>query len=88
MVKKIIAEGNNPRIYWGTSTATAGWPHSAYFVPAVKMAQLLVAGCQLTVLLADIHSFLDSLKALIELLERRVDFYLYTITAVFCAVGI
>ncbi|KAH8430184.1 Tyrosine--tRNA ligase cytoplasmic [Aspergillus melleus] len=86
VVEKIIAEGNNPKIYWGT--ATTGRPHCAYFVPAVKMAQLLAAGCELTVLLANIHSFLDNLKAPIELVERRVEFYRYTITAILRAVGV
>lgn len=30
-------------------------------VPAVKIAQLLAAGCEVTVLIADIHGFLDNL---------------------------
>jgi len=69
-------------------TATTGRPHCGYFVSAVKMAQLLAAGCELKVLLADIHAFLDSLKAPIELVESRVEFYRYTITAMLRAVGV
>ncbi|BCR88622.1 tyrosine--tRNA ligase TYS1 [Aspergillus chevalieri] len=86
IIENIIAEGNNPKVYWGT--ATTGRPHCGYFVSAVKMAQLLAAGCELKVLLADIHAFLDSLKAPIELVESRVEFYRYTITAMLRAVGV
>jgi hypothetical protein len=39
------------------------WPR----VPAIKIAQFLAAGCEVTVLLADIHGFLDNQKAPIEL---------------------
>lgn len=38
--------------------ATTGRPHCGYFVPAIKLAQLLRSGCELTILLADIHGFL------------------------------
>ena len=30
-------------------------------VPAVKIAQFLAAGCSVTILVADIHAFLDNL---------------------------
>lgn len=52
------------------------------------MAQLLAAGCELTVLLADIHGFLDNLKAPIELVEKRVEFYRHSITSILRAVGV
>lgn len=41
-----------------TTRATTGRPHCGYFVPAIKNAQLLRSGCELTILLADIHGFL------------------------------
>jgi hypothetical protein len=40
------------------NSATTGRPHCGYFVPAIKNAQLLRSGCELTILLADIHGFL------------------------------
>lgn len=40
------------------TSATTGRPHCGYFVPAIKNAQLLRSGCELTILLADIHGFL------------------------------
>ncbi|KAH7013368.1 tyrosyl-tRNA synthetase [Ilyonectria destructans] len=86
IIEKILNEGGNPKIYWGT--ATTGRPHCGYFVPAIKIAQLLAAGCDVTVLLADIHGFLDNLKAPIELVQHRAEFYRRTITGILQAVGV
>lgn len=57
-------------------------------MPAIKIAQFLAAGCDVTILLADIHGFLDNLKAPIELVEQRVHFYRHVITAILEAVGV
>ncbi|KAH7325145.1 hypothetical protein B0I35DRAFT_349405 [Stachybotrys elegans] len=86
IVEKIVLEGGNPKIYWGT--ATTGRPHCGYFVPAMKIAQFLAAGCEVTVLLADVHAFLDSLKAPIELVKHRAEFYRHIITSMLQAVGV
>ncbi|KAH6900560.1 hypothetical protein B0T10DRAFT_471042 [Thelonectria olida] len=86
IIEKILNEGGHPKIYWGT--ATTGRPHCGYFVPAMKIAQLLAAGCEMTILLADIHGFLDNLKAPIELVQYRVEYYRLTITAILKAVGV
>jgi tyrosyl-tRNA synthetase len=39
----------------------------------MKLAQMLSAGCHVTILIADIHGFLDNLKAPIELVEYRAE---------------
>lgn len=69
-------------------TATTGRPHCGYFVPMLKIAHFLQAGCKVKVLLADIHGFLDNLKAPIELVEQRARYYKFVITALLRAVGI
>ncbi|KAH8754128.1 hypothetical protein F5883DRAFT_187188 [Diaporthe sp. PMI_573] len=79
VIEKIINDGKDPKIYWGT--ATTGRPHCGYFVPAIKNAQLLRSGCELTILLADIHGFLDNLKAPIDLVQQRALYYQRVITA-------
>ena len=61
------------KIYWGT--AITGKPHIAYFLPILKLKDFLIAGCEVTVLLGDIHGFLDNLKAPIELVEARYIYY-------------
>jgi tyrosyl-tRNA synthetase len=57
-------------------------------VPALKIAQLLAAGCEVVVLLADIHGFLDNMKSSIELVEGRAKYYRKIITAILESVGV
>ncbi|RFU31828.1 hypothetical protein B7463_g4523, partial [Scytalidium lignicola] len=57
-------------------------------VPAIKIAQFLSAGCDVVILLADIHGFLDSLKMPIELVESRVEYYRLAISWLLRAVGV
>jgi len=86
LIENILTEGRNPRVYWGT--ATTGRPHTGYYVPALKIAQILAAGCEVTILLADIHGFLDNLKAPISLVESRAVWYRLVITAILESVGV
>ncbi|TLS25136.1 hypothetical protein PpBr36_07034 [Pyricularia pennisetigena] len=86
IIEDILAQGRDPKIYWGT--ATTGRPHIGYFVPALKIAQFLAAGCELTILLADIHGFLDNLKAPIEIVQYRAQYYQHVIKAILKAVGV
>ena len=54
----------------------------------LKIAQFLRAGCRVKILLADIHGFLDNLKAPIELVNFRAEYYRFVITALLKAVGV
>ena len=54
----------------------------------MKIAQFLQAGCNVKILLADVHGFLDNLKAPIELVEYRAKYYRYCITALLRAVNV
>jgi tyrosyl-tRNA synthetase len=69
-------------------TATTGRPHCGYFVPAIKIAQFLAAGCDVTILLADIHGFLDNLKAPLELVMHRAEFYRHVIITTLQTIGV
>jgi tyrosyl-tRNA synthetase len=73
-------------IYWGT--ATTGRPHCGYFVPMMKIAHFLRAGCRVKILLADVHGFMDNLKAPIELVKFRAEYYKYIIQSLLKAVGV
>ncbi|EIN04096.1 tyrosine tRNA ligase [Punctularia strigosozonata HHB-11173 SS5] len=86
LIKAILAEGRTPKCYWGT--APTGRPHLGYFVPLTKIADFLRAGVEVTVLLADIHAFLDNLKAPFELVAYRVKYYKLVLVAVFRSLGI
>ncbi|KAL2821498.1 tRNA synthetases class I-domain-containing protein [Aspergillus granulosus] len=74
------------KIYWGT--ATTGRPHAAYFLPAIKVAQFLQAGCKVKILLADLHGFLDADKAPEGVLELRAQYYERVIRALLVSVGV
>lgn len=54
----------------------------------IKIAQFLRAGCRVKILLADIHGFLDNLKAPIELVKFRAEYYKFAIKALLKAVGV
>ncbi|CAA7263820.1 unnamed protein product [Cyclocybe aegerita] len=85
-VKAILAEGRQPKCYWGT--APTGRPHIGYFVPLVKIADFLRAGVHVKILLADVHAFLDNMKAPLELVGHRTKYYEYLLTTVFTSLGI
>ncbi|KAI9673876.1 MAG: hypothetical protein M1817_002082 [Caeruleum heppii] len=87
IIEDVILRQKRPLIvYWGT--ATTGRPHCGYFVPVLKLAHFLRAGCTVKILLADIHGFLDNLKAPIELVNFRAEYYKHVITALLRAVNV
>ncbi|KAF2115549.1 hypothetical protein BDV96DRAFT_546521 [Lophiotrema nucula] len=86
IIEEVLKKGEPLKIYWGT--ATTGRPHCGYFVPGLKLAQFLQAGCHVKVLLADVHGFLDNLKAPIELVKHRAEYYRFVIIALLKAVNV
>lgn len=83
---KSILNERDLKIYWGT--ATTGKPHIAYFVPMSKIADFLRAGCEVTILFADLHAYLDNMKAPWELLQLRVKYYEACIKAMLRSIGV
>lgn len=83
---KDILKERELRIYWGT--ATTGKPHVAYFVPMSKIADFLKAGCEVTILFADLHAYLDNMKAPWELLELRTLYYEHVIKSMLESIGV
>lgn len=75
-LKKILGK-RDLKIYWGT--APTGKIHIGYLVPLLKIAELLKAGCQVKILIADLHAFLDTQKTPLEQLEARTNYYQKTI---------
>lgn len=59
--------------YWGT--APTGKIHIGYLIPMIKIAHLIKAGCDVTILFADLHAYLDSMKTSWELLDYRTQYY-------------
>lgn len=81
-----LKEGKQLSLYWGT--APTGRPHCGYFVPLTKLGDFLKAGVRVKVLLADVHAFLDNLKAPVELVNHRVAYYTFVLTAVLRSLGV
>lgn len=75
-----ILDHRSPSIYWGT--ATTGKPHIAYLLPLLKIKDFIDAGCEVKILLADIHAVLDSLKANFDEIESRTEYYKILITEI------
>ncbi|RKF74669.1 Tyrosine--tRNA ligase, cytoplasmic [Golovinomyces cichoracearum] len=87
IIDHVILEEKRPlRVYWGT--ATTGRPHCGYLVPMMKVAELLSAGCHVKILLADIHAYIDNMKAPMELIEYRAKYYEKVIKSLLRAVGV
>lgn len=78
-IKEILAE-RNLRLYWGT--APTGRPHIGYLKPLLKIAEFLKAGCEVTILFADLHAYLDAMKSSLEQLEYRTKYYEFVIMGV------
>jgi len=72
-LKEVLRE-RNPIIYWGT--APTGKPHIGYFIPLLKIRDLVNAGCNVTILIADLHAFLDNLKSPFQKIEFRSQYYI------------
>ncbi|XP_022104423.1 tyrosine--tRNA ligase, cytoplasmic-like [Acanthaster planci] len=85
-LKQLLTDGKDVSIYWGT--ATTGRPHVAYFVPMSKVADFLRAGCKVTILIADLHAYLDNMKAPWELLSLRTQYYEHIIKAMLTSIGV
>ncbi|KRZ10677.1 Tyrosine--tRNA ligase, cytoplasmic [Trichinella zimbabwensis] len=85
-VLKDILKTRNVSIYWGT--ATTGRPHVGYFVPMSKIADFLKADCEVTILFADLHAYLDNMKAPWELLKLRTQYYEIVIKLLLQTVGV
>lgn len=81
-----ILKERDLKIYWGT--ATTGKPHVAYFVPMSKIADFLKAGCEVTILFADLHAYLDNMKAPWSLLQLRTQYYEAVIKAMLSSIGV
>lgn len=83
---KTILKERDLKLYWGT--ATTGRPHIGYFAPMSKIADFLRAGVEVTILFADLHAYLDNMKAPWELLQLRTQYYEAVIKAMLKSIDV
>jgi len=81
-----LASARVVNVYWGT--APTGRIHLGYFLPMLKIAELLRANCGVTILIADLHAMLDNLKSTPEQVTARSDYYERTIRIMLQSLGI
>lgn len=87
IIKNVLEVEKRPlRLYWGT--APTGKPHCGYFVAMVKLAHFLKAGCEVTVLLADLHAYLDNMKAPLETVNHRAKYYEFIVKGILKSIGV
>lgn len=87
IIKDVLAKNERPlRIYWGT--APTGKPHCGYFVPMIKLAHFLKAGCEVSVLIADLHAYLDNMKAPLEVVEYRAKYYEAVVKTILTSINV
>ena len=72
-LKSILQQRGELKLYWGVATTER--PHIAYLPAIYKIIDFLNAGCSVTILLADLHAYLDNLKLPWDLLKHRSDFF-------------
>ena len=68
-----ILQERDLKVYWGT--ATTGKPHVGYLKPLLKICQFLKAECEVTILFADLHAYLDAMKSNWDDLKYRTVYY-------------
>lgn len=68
------------KCYWGTAPTKS--PHIGYLYPMLKIADLVDAGCNVTILIADLHAFLDNMKSPLEKIKTRSKYYIEVLTSI------
>ncbi|KAM0345825.1 hypothetical protein ACHAPU_006179 [Fusarium lateritium] len=87
IIEDVVLNEKRPlRVYWGT--ATTGKPHCGYFVPIVKIAELLQAGCHVKILLADVLAYMGNMKAPFGMIAHRCEYYRFLIQSMLRSIGV
>lgn len=83
---KEILKTRDLNVYWGTAPTSS--PHVGYIIPALKLRDLVNAGCNLKILIADLHAFLDNLKSPFEKIKKRSEYYILVLKTLLKALGV
>ncbi len=70
---KKVLEDRPLNIYWGTTPAAI--PNLNYMIPLIQICKFMNNNCNIKILLADIHAYLDSAKSNFEVLEIRTNIH-------------
>ena len=84
-LEDLLKTKKQPSAYIGM--ACTGKIHVGYFIPIIKIRDFLNAGFKFKILIADLHAHLDDGKTPFELLDKRVEYYKTTLTAMLKSVN-
>jgi len=76
---KEILKNRSLKIYLGITPS--GRIHIGYFVQILKIADYLTSDCEVTILIADLHAYLDNMKSSMESVKVRSKYYISMIHA-------
>lgn len=86
LLKKKIEGRQAIKAYWGT--APTGEPHLAYLLPLLKVREMVKAGWHVTVLVADVHSYMDEGAEACSNVQQRAAYYKYLIASILERLGV
>ena len=81
-----IADGKLVHGYWGTAPTRS--PSIGYLIPMMKFRDMILAGIDMKILIADLHSFLDKGHQWIDRTEHRVIYYKFLIKIILNTLGV
>jgi len=85
ILKKIVQK-RPLKLYWGTAPTHS--PSIGYLYPMMKIADFLNAGCDVTILFADLHAMLDNMKSNPKQIEARTKYYEVVIKSLLEILGV
>lgn len=62
------------KVYWGTAPTSK--IHIGYIYQMLKIRDLVLANCEVIILIADLHAFLDNKKSNLDNIENRTKYYI------------
>jgi len=71
-IKEILNE-RDLKIYWGTTPGRL--PNILYLIPLMTLQHFIKCDCEVKILLADIHAYLDSIKSDFDVLKARTNIH-------------
>lgn len=83
---KDVLKTKTPVGYWGTAPTSS--IHIGYLCPLMKLRDIVNADCNLVILIADIHAFLDNLKTPFEKINARSKYYVEMLKIVLKTLGV
>lgn len=85
-LKQKIEDGGSLKVYWGT--APTGPPHFAYLLPLLKIKDCADLKCTITILLADVHSYLDKGFGSVDRVDLRTRYYEFILKELLLLLGV